>query len=92
MEQIVNFLTQWKEVIALVLFVVLGINAQAKAAVAATNEIMQKSTGMTDDTALELAATLLGKVAWLAWMPIGIRKWIVQMVFDGIKKVANKNT
>lgn len=90
MDLVIGFLNNWKEAIALALFVVMAVNAQAKAAVAATNEIMQKSTGMTDDTALELAATLLGKIAWLAWMPIGIRKWICQVIFDGIKKVANK--
>jgi hypothetical protein len=91
MEAVINFLGNSKEVIALVLFVFMAINSQAKAAVAATSEIMQKSKSMTDEAALELAATLLGKLAWLSWMPIGIRKWIVQMIFDGIKKVATKN-
>lgn len=89
MDLVIGFLNNWKEAIALALFVVMAVNAQAKAAVAATNEIMQKSQ-MDDEVALELAATLLGKIAWLAWMPIGIRKWICQVIFDGIKKVANK--
>ena len=90
METVVNFLVNWKEVIALVLFVLITVNAQAKAAIAATSEIMQKSN-MDNEAALELAATLLGRIAILAWMPIGIRKWICQVVFDGIKKLANKN-
>lgn len=90
MDAVITFLNNWKEAIALALFMVMAVNSQAKAAVAATNEIMQKSQ-MTDEAALELAATLLGRVSFLSWMPIGIRKWICQIVFDSIKKVAKKN-
>lgn len=91
MDAVLGFLNSWKEVIAIVLFVIMAVNAQAKAAIAATSEIMQKSKDLTDETALELAATLLGKIAWLGWMPIAVRKFIVQTVFNAIKKLANKN-
>jgi len=90
MQGIIDFMIAWKEVIALVLFVIMFVNAEAKAAVATVNEIMQKSQ-MSDELALELGAKLLGKIAFLKWMPMGIRKFLVQMAFNSIKKLANKS-
>jgi hypothetical protein len=85
----IEFLNAWKEVIALVVFALMALNAEAKGAIAVTNEIMQKSN-MTDEAALELAAMLMGRIKLLGLIPLSIRKWIIQTTFNAIKQLASK--
>jgi hypothetical protein len=90
---LVQIWTDWNGVITLgvfMLFSLTNVKEKAMQAVASVNEVMQKAKGMSDEQALDMAAELIGKVKYLAWLPFVVRRWLAQMAFDAMKKWAKK--
>ena len=93
MEVVTGFINEWSTPLVLALtalFWYFDVKAQAMQAIAATNEVMAKAGKLTSDQALTMAAEYMGKFKFLAWIPIGIRKWIIQMAFDQMKAAIKK--
>ena len=87
---ILNAMVAGKDYAELILAIlaIIGLPlGSARGAIAAVNEIMQGST-MTEAQALQKASDLMGR--WTPYIPDLVRKWIIQVAFDSMKKQAGK--
>lgn len=71
-------------VILTILLALFGVEGKARDAIAAINEMKAKMS-MTPDEALEKAAIWMGNTKWTGWIPLGVRKWIIQTIFNSMK-------
>lgn len=95
MEQIMKFITENKESIELAI-AILGIIStwvstlfsSARGAIALVNEIFLAGVNMSNEEALQKASDKMGTVT--PYIPEFVRKWLIQIAFDNMKKALNK--
>lgn len=78
-----------KGIAELGIFLVLMLSSSARGAIAAVNDILSSGVSMTDEAALQKASDLMGKK--LPYIPEGLRKMIIQFLFDNMKNALKKN-
>ncbi len=76
-------------VILALLVAVFGLESKARDAIAAVNE-MKVKISMTPEEALNAAADWMGNTKWTGWIPLGVRRWIVQTIFNSMKELVKK--
>ena len=74
-----------KDIIIILLYIFQLVISSANKSIATVSEIMQKSQ-MTDADAMDKAVALFRK--YFPFIPEIIARWLLQIVFDNIKKQA----
>ena len=85
---VLNAIVAGRDYILLAIAIISMLNGSAKGAIAGVSEVMQAGSKLNDAEALQLASNLMGK--YLPFMPDFVRKWIIQMAFDSMKKKASE--
>lgn len=95
MEQVLAFLNTNKEALTLLVAIagivsttISGFIAVALRAIAIVNEIFLAGADMTNEQALQKASDIAGK--YVPFIPEVVRKWLLQIVFDSMKRTFNK--
>jgi hypothetical protein len=77
---------EYREYIELVLAIFFMLNSSARGAIATVAEILQKAN-LTNEEALQKASDLMGKS--FPFIPDLVRKWIIQSLFNSMKKASS---
>ena len=83
---ILNALIASRDYVVLAIAILGMVNGSARGSIAAVSETMQAGLILTNDQALQKASDIMGK--WTPFLPEFVRKWLIQMAFDSMKKVA----